>query len=98
MPAITVSPAARADLVDIWKYTATTWNAEEADAYLDSLEGGIERLNVYPKLGIDYGHVLPGYRRLHIERHGVFYKILEQEVLVVRILHEEMDAPRHIGS
>lgn len=98
MPAVTLTPAAKTDLVEIWQYTATTWGDDKADAYLDSLDRGFERLIGHPKLGVDYGHVLPGYRRLHIDHHGIFYKILEDEVLVVRVLHEEMDAPRHLRS
>ncbi len=44
----------------------------------------------HPSLGSNYAHVLPGYRRLQVEHHAVFYKVLEPEVLVVRVLHEDM--------
>lgn len=43
-----------------------------------------------------YAHVLPGYRRLQVEYHGVFYKVTERVVLVVRVLHDNMDAPARL--
>ena len=50
----------------------------------------------HPSLGNNYTHVFPGYRRLLLEHHAVFYQVLETEILVVRILHEEMDAPERL--
>jgi toxin ParE1/3/4 len=50
----------------------------------------------HPSLGANYAHVLAGYRRLQIEHHSVYYQVLELEVLVVRVLHEEMDAPQRL--
>ena len=53
-------------------------------------------LTQHPLLGTGCAHVLPGYRRLQVEHHGVFYRVLEAEVLVVRVLHEYMDAPERL--
>ncbi len=50
----------------------------------------------HPSRGADYSHVLPGYRRLQVEHHGVFVKLVDSEVLVVRVLHESMDAPARL--
>ncbi|MEZ2744662.1 type II toxin-antitoxin system RelE/ParE family toxin [Halopseudomonas bauzanensis] len=36
------------------------------------------------------------YRRLQVEHHAVFYKVIEPEVLVIRVLHEDMDAPQRL--
>ncbi|WP_228703045.1 type II toxin-antitoxin system RelE/ParE family toxin [Marinobacter gelidimuriae] len=47
-------------------------------------------------LGANYAHVLPGYRRLQVEHHAVFYRVLESEMLIVRVLHEDMDAPERL--
>jgi toxin ParE1/3/4 len=40
--------------------------------------------------------VLSGYRRLQVEHHSVYYRVSASEVLVVRVLHEEMDAPKRL--
>lgn len=98
MLTLCLTPKAESDLVGIWLYTCETWGAEQADEYLDQIERGVKHLLGHPALGIDYSHVLPGYRRLHIEHHDVFYKVLEGEILVVRVLHEDMDAPRRLAE
>lgn len=91
-----VTPQAESDLIETWLYTSETWGVEQADKYLDQLEAGMGHLTVHPSLGVDYSHILPGYRKIRIEHHDVFYRILESEILVVRVLHEDMDAPRRL--
>ncbi|MCC5867639.1 MAG: type II toxin-antitoxin system RelE/ParE family toxin [Gammaproteobacteria bacterium] len=87
-----VTPKAESDLIGIWVYTCEEWGVDQADKYLDQLEAGMKQLINHPLLGADYVHVLPGYRRLQVERHAVFYRVHEPEVLVIRVLHEDMDA------
>ena len=93
---LSVTPKAESDLIGIWMYTCEEWGADQADTYLDRLAAGMEQLINYPSLGTDYTHVLTGYRRLQVEHHTVFYQVLEPEVLVVRVLHEDMDAPERL--
>lgn len=87
-----VTPKAESDLIGIWVYTCEQWGVDQADEYLDQLEAGMQQLIAHPLLGVDYAFVLPGYRRLQVEHHAVFYRLHEPEVLVVRVLHENMDA------
>ncbi|RAU17294.1 type II toxin-antitoxin system RelE/ParE family toxin [Nitrincola tibetensis] len=96
MLSLSITPKAESDLTDIWLYTCNEWGVDQADHYLDQLELGMKQLMSYPLLGVDYTHVLASYRRLQIEHHSVFYRVLESEVLVVRVLHEEMDAPKRL--
>ena len=93
---LSLTPKAESDLVEIWVYTCDEWGLDQADTYLDQLEEGMKQLIHHPSLGADYAHVLPGYRRLQVEHHAVFYKVLETELLVVRVLHEGMDAPARL--
>jgi len=90
---LSVTPKAESDLIGIWVYTCEEWGADQADNYLDQLEAGMKQLIDHPSLGGNYDHVLPGYRRLQVEHHAVFYQLHESEVFVVRVLHEDMDAP-----
>lgn len=96
MLGLTVTPKAESDLTGIWIYTCREWGVDQADSYLDQLEAGMNQLINHPSLGADYAHVLPGYRRLQVEHHAVFHNVLEPEVLVVRVLHEDMDAPQRL--
>lgn len=96
MPGLEITPEAENDLVDIWVYTCKEWGVDQADHYLDQLERGMNQLIEHPELGVDCSHVLPGYRRLQQERHLFFYKLENSKVLIVRVLHEDMDAPRRL--
>jgi len=93
---LSVTPKAESDLIGIWVYTCEEWGDEQADKYLDQPAVGMRRLIEHPTLGSDYAHVFPGYRRLQIEHHDVFYQVLESEVLVVRVLHEDIYAPERL--
>lgn len=93
MLSLRVSPQAESDLVETWLYTSETWGVAQADEYLDQLETGMGHLTTHPSLGVDYSHILPGYRKIRIGHHEVFYRILGSEIWVVRVLHEDIDAP-----
>ena len=93
---LSVTPKAESDLIGIWVYTCEEWGVDQADNYLDRLEAGMKRLIDYPSLGANYDHVFSGYRRLQVEYHAVFYQLHESEVLVIRVLHEDMDAPARL--
>ncbi len=96
MLTLKVTPKAETDLIGTWVYAFEQWGADQADRYLDLLEEGMKQLTLHPTLGVDYSHVLPGYRRLQVEHHGVFYKVAEPEILVSRVLHDSMDAPARL--
>lgn len=93
---LTVTPKAESDLTGIWIYTCEEWGFDQADRYLDQLEAGMNQLINHPSLGTNYTYVLPGYRKLQVGHHAVFYQVLEPDVLVVRVLHEDMDAPQRL--
>ncbi|WP_333606567.1 type II toxin-antitoxin system RelE/ParE family toxin [Arsukibacterium sp.] len=93
---LSVTPKAVSDLVQIWLYTCEEWGTAQADKYVDSLEVGMKQLLNHPLLGANYAHVLAGYRRLQVEHHAVFYQVLDAEVLIIRVLHEDMDAPQRL--
>ncbi|MEN3157628.1 type II toxin-antitoxin system RelE/ParE family toxin [Alkalimonas sp. NCh-2] len=96
MITLRISPKAESDLIGIWVYSCEKWGADQADNYLDRMETGMKQLTHHPLLGTDYAHVLPGYRRLQVEQHAVFYQVLKAEILVIRVLHLDMDAPARL--
>lgn len=96
MLGLNVTPKAESDLIGIWVYTCEEWGVDQADNYLDRLETGMKRLIDHPSLGANYDHVFSGYRRLQVEYHAVFYQLHESEILVVRVLHEDIDVPERL--
>jgi len=49
-----------------------------------------------PDPGLDVGALKTGYRRIRAERHVVYYRREGDDVVIIRILHERMDAARHL--
>jgi toxin ParE1/3/4 len=41
-------------------------------------------------------HIRLGYRRYHVERHMIYFCIVPYGIAIIRILHDRMDAPRHL--
>ena len=97
MAGLLISPAARQDLEDIWQYTQSVWNIDQADFYIRLLNDGFQRLVDLPSLGQDCSDIRDGYRKYQVERHLIFYRInAENHVEIVRVLHERMDVDSHL--
>jgi toxin ParE1/3/4 len=92
-----LSPAAQADLEQIWDYTHDQWRIEQAEAYLRELQGAIERAAANPQIGRACDEVGAGYRKLAAGSHTLFYRVSAEGVIdVVRVLHQRMDVDRHL--
>lgn len=79
------------DLADIADYTIETFGVEQARAYRDGLEACFEALADNPNLGRSAERLAPMLRRFTHQSHEVFYRAMNQEILIVRVLHERMD-------
>ena len=91
-----LTPAAESDLEEIWRYTRQKWGVEQAHRYIDVLTEAFAVLADSPKSAPACDHIRAGYRHRSIERHVVYFKIAPYGIAVVRVLHERMDAPRHL--
>ncbi|MFH6944907.1 type II toxin-antitoxin system RelE/ParE family toxin [Flavobacterium sp. FlaQc-50] len=93
-----ISNLATKDLENIWLYTAENWSIEQADRYLNLLFEEIEYLCLKPNSGADFGAIRKDYFRSKVKSHLIFYKIniKENQLEIIRILHEMMDVENHI--
>ena len=89
-------PAAERDLESIWKYTREEWGLEQAERYIDLLTEAFQVLAESPKSAPTCDHIRPGYRRCIVERHMIYFRITDYGIAVIRVLHDRMDAPRHL--
>ena len=96
MHSVVQSSQAEQDLIDIWVYTAEEWSIAQADTYLEDLVVGIDRLQEHPMIGTSRDDLRKGYRALTVSQHLVFYKVSEDEVEIIRVLHKSVDSPRHL--
>jgi len=91
-----LSPAAERDLEGIWKYTRAEWGVEQAERYTDLLTAAFLVLAESPKSAPACDHIRQGYRRRNIERHMIYFRMTDYGIAIIRVLHERMDAPRHL--
>jgi len=92
-----LSPAAQADLSEIWDYSARNWGTEQADHYILGIRDACAALAEGRKRGRAIDDVRPGYRKLAVQSHFLFYRITDAGMIdVVRILHQRMDVVSHL--
>lgn len=80
------------DLNDIWDYTFEEWSETQADKYYANLEFACNQIGKNPEIGKGYESISSGLLGLGAGKHIIFYQIIaDDEIEVVRILHERMD-------
>ena len=85
------------DLNNIWNYTYEMWSENQADKYYTMLKIACEAIGKKPPIGKKYTQISPNLFGLHSGRHIIFYQVVqEDEIEIVRILHEQMDLKRRL--
>ncbi len=93
---VRLTPRAQRDYDDILLYTEATWGPEQADRYEAALDRGLARLGTNARIGVARDDLHPGLRVHPVERHLLYYRIRNDTVEVIRILHERVDPARHV--
>lgn len=85
-------PAARADLIEIWRYIADDSPAE-ADRFLGTLEEQMELISENPEMGKRREELAEDLRGFPVGNYVIFYRPLyrEEGILVVRVLNAVQD-------
>ena len=92
MAGYTFTNKAVEDLTNIWKYTVSKWSEDQADIYYKMLFETCEEVAKKPDLGRDYSIISEFLLGIKSGRHIIFYqKSTEDQIVVLRILHEQMD-------
>jgi toxin ParE1/3/4 len=93
-----LSPAAQADLEQIWDYSCEQWNDDQAEAYVRVIQHAVELVADNPLIGRSCDEVRAGYRRHTAGSHTLYYRVGAGGDLieVVRILHKHMDVDRYL--
>ena len=93
---VQLTPKARQDLADIFRYTAREWSLGQANAYLSELRRAIEGLATGQTRSRALAEEIPGFERSLVRSHLIIHRRVENRVEVVRILHARMDIDRHM--
>ena len=81
-----LTPKAEDDLEAIWRYTASTWSAGQADLYIGTLIQTIETLVAMPQLARERAEFTPPVRIHPAAEHLIIYHIDGDWLSVIRIL------------
>ncbi|MBT7215104.1 MAG: type II toxin-antitoxin system RelE/ParE family toxin [Verrucomicrobia bacterium] len=96
MAEFSLRPKAIADLEAIWRYTVDTWGDAQAERYVRLINESFRQIADNPSLGRSCDVIREGYRKRSVGRHVIFYRTIDGDVVVVRILHDRMDVDRHL--
>jgi len=79
------------DLEEIWLHTVDKWSVVQADRYYMLI---IDEVNFICKnihSGKSMDDIRKGYRASKVKSHLIFYRVVNDTVEIIRILHERMD-------
>jgi len=81
-----LTPKARNDLKDIWRYGADTWSPDQADRYLDELLAKFGTLLAHPEMARERAEFDPPVRIHPSGPHLIIYTINKSYLDIIRIL------------
>jgi toxin ParE1/3/4 len=84
-----LTPLARFDMREIWAYTLQRWGRRMADKYIRELTAAIGTVAADPYLGVAMDD--DACRKQIFRSHVIFYAPCERGIVVVRVLHQQMD-------
>lgn len=84
-----LTPPANEDLIGIWEYTYKVWSFFQADKYIRMLYTTFDTIATAPTMyGRDYEYIGVGVRGYLVGKHIIIYRIVEDGIEVLRILHQ----------
>ena len=91
-----LSPAAQSDLDSIWDYSLRHWGEAQAETYTRSIRAACEALAKGTLVSRSAEEIRAGYRKAAVGSHVMFFRIRDDVVEIMRILHQSMDVDRHL--
>lgn len=87
------------DLNNIWDYTFEKWSEKQADKYYATLKSACKEIGENPDLGREYTGIKRSLLGFESGKHIIFYHMIsEEEIEVIRILHQRMDLKNRLAE
>lgn len=96
--AFVISKKAISDIEEIWLYIGEKWSVEQADRYYNLIFDEIKYICKNRNAGKSMEHVRKGYRASKVKSHYIFYRVLNDTIEIIRILHERMDIENRLND
>jgi len=90
-----LSKEADFDLEAVFDYTNVSFGFNQAVKYLQELESAFNQLVLNPKIGRNRNEIKLGLYSISEQEHTIFYRIKENHIRIVRVLHGSKDMPKH---
>jgi toxin ParE1/3/4 len=84
-----LTKAADQDFEHIFEFGINTFGLVQAMDYQQGMRKRFEELAEQPKLYQAIDHIRTGYRRSVYQSHSIYYKIVANSILIVRILGQQ---------
>ncbi|HSC67353.1 MAG TPA: type II toxin-antitoxin system RelE/ParE family toxin [Cellvibrio sp.] len=91
-----LSEAAASDIERILDWSLAEFGLTQTEEYYRSMSACMEGLAENPAMGVSIDGIRAGYRRFPHQSHVIFYTQMDWGILIVRVLHKRMDAPRQL--
>ncbi|MCA1924197.1 type II toxin-antitoxin system RelE/ParE family toxin [Buttiauxella noackiae] len=86
-----LSNLAAEDFAGIYEYTLLKFGEVQADDYTEAMEDVLESVVRSPFIGREYPEIDEGVRRIDYCLHAIFYRIRDDDIFILRILHHKME-------
>lgn len=86
-----LSVRTRAQLLDVYEFTAATFGKYQAEAYHAGLERTFSLLADFPRIGQQVDELASGHRRFRFQSHSIFYTDEGSHILIRAIYHNVQD-------
>ncbi|WP_312206360.1 type II toxin-antitoxin system RelE/ParE family toxin [Epilithonimonas hominis] len=90
-----LSEIADKDLEDIFDYTFDEFGFDQAEKYLLEIEEIFQNLIINPQIGKKRDEIKQGLYSFPKDNHIIFYRILDNHIRIVRVLHGSRDIPKY---
>ncbi|MGI9363364.1 MAG: type II toxin-antitoxin system RelE/ParE family toxin [Parasphingorhabdus sp.] len=95
-PAPKIDPTARADLRRIGRETVNRWGEAQKERYLAKITARIKTLAFQPNIGTARDDLDRGVRSAVAGKHLLLYRIIDDRVHILRVVHQNRDLKREI--
>lgn len=89
-----LSDEADSDINAIFDYTESEHGFDQAVRYLNDLEAVFQKLIMNLLIGKNRDDIKKGLFSLPEQEHTIFYRILNDKIRIVRVLHSSRDFPK----
>jgi len=87
------TPRAEQDIRNLLLETRRQWGAEQRTVYRRKLYGAFSVILSNPEIGRSREDLGPAIRSRLAERHVIYYEILPDAILILRVMHIRMHPP-----